>query len=529
MGLMVGCRGERPLARAGLMGGGMGWSRRIISAIGLTALGIPNLALMPASAQQFAPYCQQTLQAITDKELLRQAVQRKEKDAEKRYRDLVADHARQIQTCRRQNSFQRQGIWLRLYDCDTRAGRIEEVLDRIVERGYNEVYVETFFNGSVLLPKGDNPTAWESAIQVRGQDQRDLLAEVIQKGRERGLKVHAWMFSLNFGYNYAIRPEKQALLIRNGRGQTSIQTENSPGLGTELGAVNPKEAFVDPYHPIARQDYQQMIQEVLKRKPDGIYFDYIRYPRLQGRSAYMSQVRDLWVYGEASRSALLNRAQNAKGREVIQRYLDNQKITATDLEAIDRLYPREASQPPLWQGRNPVVGENQLAPRDRQTLLSRELWGLAVAHSYQGVVDFLTLAVAPAQQQGIATGAVFFSDGNNQQGQTFDSRLQPWDRFPASVEFHPMTYANSGRVSDVMTQVQRVVRLAPPGAKIYPVFAGIWQQTINGHPPLEQKMQSLREVAPQIDGVSHFAYSWQEPMSDRDRKLCRSTLPPVKP
>ncbi|NJN48703.1 MAG: hypothetical protein HC805_01475 [Alkalinema sp. RL_2_19] len=268
-----------------------------------------------------------------------------------------------------------------------------------------------------------------------------------------------------------------------------------------------------------------MVQEVLKRKPDGMYFDYIRYPRLKGRRATLTQIEDLWVYSDASKSAMLSRAQNNKGRALIQRYLDNKKITVDDLAEIDRRFPQEANQPPLWQGRQPASNENQQSPWSRRSQLESELWRFAVAHTYQGVVDFVTLAAAPAQQQGVRAGAVFFSDGNMVRGDGFDSRLQPWDRFPKTLEFHPMTYANCDRVDCVMEQVQRVVRYAPYGTKIYPVFAGIWQQSINGHPPLEQKMQALRQTAPQIDGLSHFAFSWQEPLSDRDRKFCRTPLP----
>ncbi|MBE9032782.1 hypothetical protein IQ266_23885, partial [filamentous cyanobacterium LEGE 11480] len=337
--------------------------------------------------------------------------------------------------------------------------------------------------------------------------------------------VHAWMFSLNFGYSYAIRKEKQPLLIRNGRGQTSIETPTSPGIGTKLGSVNPNEAFVDPYNPIARRDYLQMVQEVMKRKPDGMYFDYIRFPRLKGQFSAISRIEDLWVYSDASKGAMLSRAQNNKGRELIQRYLDNKKITVNDLQAIDERYPQEADQPPLWQGRKPSPRENQLSPWARKSRLEGELWRFAVSHTYQGVVDFLTLAAGPAQQQGIRTGAVFFSDANKTVGRGFDSRLQPWDRFPKNMEFHPMAYANCGRVDCVMAQIRRVTRLAPYGVKIFPVFAGIWQQTVRNHPPLEQKMQALRQTAPQINGLSHFAFSWQEPLADRDRKFCRVPLP----
>lgn len=502
----------------------MRFGRIIASATLFTSISVPLVALQPAQAR-FAPYCQQTIEAITEKENLREAIRKGDRKAEKRYRTLVADHARHIQACRQQNPFQRQGIWLRLYECDARPGHLEETLDRIVERGYNEVFVETFYNGMVLLPKNDNPTEWKSVLDNPGLENRDLLAEVIQKGRERGLKIHAWMFSLNFGYDYASRPEKQSLLIRNGRGQTSIETDTTPGIGTKLGSVNPNEAFIDPYNPIALRDYRSMVQEVLKRKPDGMFFDYIRYPRLKGEFSILSNVRDLWVYGDAAKTALLNRAQNAKGRELIQRYLDNKEISVQDLQMIDRQFPQEAAQPPLWQGRSPAPNENQLAPLARQTRLNGELWRLAVAHTYQGVIDFLALAAAPAQQQGIRTGSVFFSDGNNVQGRGYDSRLQPWHKFPKDIEFHPMAYANCGRVDCVMDQIRRVVGMVPYGSKIYPVFAGIWQQDVNGHPPLEDKMQALRQTAPQITGVSHFAYSWQEPLSDRDRKFCRAPLP----
>jgi hypothetical protein len=492
----------------------------------LLSISIPMAQAQTSS--QFAPYCQQSLDNITRKESLRSDAIKGNRDAEKQYQAMLTEQAKQLQQCRQQNQFRAQGIWLRLYECDTRPGRIEEVLDRIVDRGYSEVYVETFFNGMVMLPKKDNPTAWDSVLLGKGQENRDLLAEVIRKGHDRGLKVNSWVFGLNFGHSYASRRDNQASLIRNGRGQTSIETENSPGLSTELGALNPNEAFIDPYHPNARRDYLKMLQEVLKRKPDGVFFDYVRYPRLKGSRSVATTVNDLWVYGEGSRSAIMARANNQKGGELIRRYLDNKQLTVKDLEDADRLYPQESAQPPLWQGRNPVVGENQLSVETRRLRLNDELWRFAVAHTYQGVVDFLTLAAAPVQQAGLTAGAVFFSDGNQVVGNGFDSRLQPWDRFPANLEFHPMAYGNCGRADCITAQIDRVTRLAPAGVKIKPVLAGIWQEPISNRPPLEVQMQAIRQTQPQITEMSHFAFSWQEPLSDRDRKYCRLPLPPLK-
>jgi hypothetical protein len=296
-----------------------------------------------------------------------------------------------------------------------------------------------------------------------------------------------------------------------------------------LGALNPNEAFVDPYSSIARRDYLQMVQEVLKRQPDGMFFDYIRYPRLKGRYSGAKTVEDLWVYSEGARSVMLDRAANKKGRDLIQRYIDNKTISGRDLEDIDRLYPDEATQPPLWQGRNPGSGENNLSLGQRRNILADELWRFSVAHTYQGVVDFLTVVATPAQQAGLRTGAVFFADGNQTVGNGYDSRLQPWDRFPNKVEFHPMLYANCGRADCVVSLLNRVTRMAPFGAQIKPVIAGIWQESVSNRPPLEVQMQALKQAAPQITEMSHFAFSWQEPLSDRDRKFCRIPLPPLKP
>jgi hypothetical protein len=132
------------------------------------------------------------------------------------------------------------------------------------------------------------------------------------------------------------------------------------------------------------------------------------------------------------------------------------------------------------------------------------------------------MAIQPAQKMGIPVGAVFFPNGNqiiNQGG--FDSRLQPWDRFPAAAEFHAMSYGNCGNVSCIVPQVQRTLSLAPPGAKIIPAIAGDWGKSLKNRPSLEIQMQAIRAATPQINAVSHFSFGWQEPEDERARQTCR--------
>jgi hypothetical protein len=149
------------------------------------------------------------------------------------------------------------------------------------------------------------------------------------------------------------------------------------------------------------------------------------------------------------------------------------------------------------------------------------MWQFTVAHAAQGVIDFLTSVAAPVQRLGIPTGAVFFPGGNRRIGRGgFDSRLQAWDKFPASMEWHPMSYAVCEGTDCIMNEVKTVLQSAPAGTKVIPALAGAWGRTYDNHPPLEAQMNALRNSFPQINSVSHFSYSWLEPEIDRQRKFC---------
>jgi hypothetical protein len=482
---------------------------RLGAAILSSTLLIPDFRIQLAQAQT-NQLCQISAAQAREKENLRLSGLRGNQEAKNRYQQLLRQHAQTLQECRNRNWPQVQAIWLRLYPCDTRPGEVEHVMDRIVNRGYNQVYLEAFYDGQVLLPAANNPTVWPSVVRTPGAEQTDLLLRAIQKGRERGLKVYAWMFTTNFGYTYAQRRDREGAIARNGKGQTSLYVVD-----------NSSQVFIDPYNMQAKRDYYQMVQEVIRRRPDGILFDYVRYPRQAGSDSIATKVTDLWLYSEATQQALFQRAQNNKGQEFIRRFLTKGYVTAGDIAEVDKLYPQEGE--PLWQGRTPPIEQKSiLPPEQRQPQLQMELWQLSVAHAMQGILDFVNLAAYPAQQLGIPAGVVFFPDANQNVGRGFDSRLQPWDRFPSSLEWHPMSYANCGNVNCIAAQVKQVLNTAKSGTQVIPAIAGEWGKSVNGRPPLETQMQALRQFAPRLRGVSHFAYSWQYPEHDNNRKFCRA-------
>lgn len=484
----------------------------------LTAIISPMLPISEAQAVMRAT-CQLSAEEVAKKSDLRQAAIAGDQTAQAEYDALLQEQAQRLNTCRSQNWPKNQAIWVRLYSCDARPGKLDALLDRIVSKGYNQVYVETFYDGQVLLPMADNPTAWPSAIRTPGLENRDLLAEVIKKGRQRGLKVYAWHFTMNFGHSYAQTPEREAALAMNGRGQNTMNVRQELGLHADAESQE-GHVFVDPYSPQARKDYSVMVSEVLERQPDGMLFDYVRYMRGVGPASVVSNVEQLWIYSQASRETLYQRALNEKGREMIRRFVANGRITAQDIAEINRQHPTEGE--PLWQGRSVVATKTVATPEQLQPQLQWELWYLSVAHAVQGILDFVALAIEPIEAQGIPAGAVFFPGGNRPVGERgYDSRLQPWDRFPASMEFHPMAYANCGKTHCIVEEVERVISMASPQTRIIPALAGDWGKSIKERPSLEAQMDDIyRRLGNRIDSVSHFAYAWQEPESDRDRKFC---------
>jgi Glycosyl hydrolase-like 10 len=485
----------------------------------------------PAIAQVFRtqgltqPFCQSMGQAAAQKSQLLRASLQQNRTAQAQYQAAIIQDAQQLRVCRSQSWLKTQAVWLRVYECDLQPGVLESVLDRIVSRGYNQIYLEVFYTGQVLLPQSTNATVWPSVVRNPALARRDLLAETIQKGHERGLKVYAWMFSLNYGYAYGIRRDRVNGLARNGFGKTSLTVADAGLTSLDGGKGDADKVFVDPYNPQVRQDYSQLLQSVLQRRPDGVLFDYIRYPKQTGGASVSDRLQDLWIFSGAAQQTLLARATNQKGQAVIQKYLSQGTVTASDLTMLDRLYAGERE--PQWQGRSvsaPPPGKPLPPAAARLPRLLQDLWLLSAAHAYQGVVDFLTAAVWQVRQRGIPAGAVFFPDGNRRIGQGFDSRMQAWDRFPPTIEWHPMSYGICNDSSCIVDQARKVVTQAPGGTMVAPVIAGAWGTPAYNRPSLESQTYAIRQSLPQVSSMSHFDFSWQDPQFSNARRSCRADL-----
>ncbi|MEL7083022.1 MAG: hypothetical protein AAF268_00085 [Cyanobacteria bacterium P01_A01_bin.3] len=473
------------------------------------------------------PTCAVPVNERRHKDELRQ-VSIDDESAATAYNQLVSDHADRLEDCRRDTWPQQQAIWLRLYPHDAQPGVLADVLDRVVNRGYNQVYIEVFYEGRVMLPVADNPTVWRSVLEeavAAGEvdEEYDLWAEAVRQGQARGLDVHGWMFALNFGWAYGELSDRQDVLAVNGEGETSISNaewdadEVSDGRAFYSDPSELEHLFVDPYNDTARADLVTAVDALLERDPDGMLFDYIRYPTVYLQDTLITEPQQLWIYSPASRQALLEGLESDRERSLMETYIDSGTVTEDDVRDSLADRPDEVLSVEMQHFSVEQQGWADDLTSAELELYQHYFWELATDHAYRGVLEFADEVARPVDERDLAVSTVFFPQGNQSEEGGFDARMQPWDRFAPQFERHPMSYAVCDDGSCVAEQIQEVVNQSPE-SRVCPILAGTWGQDFGGHLALEDQMSVLQSALPNLDCVSHFVYAWMEPDSDRDRK-----------
>lgn len=462
-------------------------------AIGFTTL-LASIFVAEARAETF---CRVEPQEIVRKANLLQAAQLGDRQAAQDYEQLVAAHADRLRQCRQQSWLKTHGVWMRVYPCDLQRRQLDQVLDNAVNFGYNRIYLNVFYDGRILLPFGDNPTVWPSVVGSKAPN-ADLLARVIESAHRRGIAVYAWMFSMNFGPSYAARSDRQNAIARNGFGESNLQDPRSIPEEAKVSHI-----FVDPYNLQAREDLRTLIRAVAQRRPDGIVFDYIRYPQRSG--SVVNHVRDLMIYGDTSLKKLLELALSAQGQDAMIAYLKNGSVGHLKIPA----------NVPLWK-----------LPPQMQTVtsggdLDAQLWQLVLAHARKGVIEFLNDVSQPARSTGITTGAVFFPKAHMTYGKGVDPRLQPWFSFTNVAEWAPMSYAACGNASCIIDEITLVMEKATGNQTICPILIGYWAQSSPDRLAIEHQIAAVHQAYPNLNCLSHFAYSWLDLNADQQRRTCQ--------
>ncbi|MEO0853139.1 MAG: hypothetical protein AAFY15_06510, partial [Cyanobacteria bacterium J06648_11] len=129
-----------------------GWAR-LMAVLGLTFSAVAAAGELPSGRSQaqlltvpgledrLGQFCHQSPTEIDRKNQLRLAASRSD-EAWGAYTQIVADHRLALENCRQRTFPRTQAVWLRLHPCDTDPSVLADVMDRIVNLGYNRVYIE---------------------------------------------------------------------------------------------------------------------------------------------------------------------------------------------------------------------------------------------------------------------------------------------------------------------------------------------------------------------------------------------------
>ena len=169
----------------------------------------------------------------------------------------AVDHLRLLRRRVPSDRFIRRGMWLRPYRSDLSDGHLLEVLDHATDWGITDLYIEDFWGGELAEPS-------PSHLFPARYPGYSLLKAYAEAAHRRGIRVHAWLHTLDFGPVYAARhPDR---LVYDGWGHTS-------------GATEKGSHAVDPGLKANREKLEKLVTELSKSGfVDGIILDYLRYP-----------------------------------------------------------------------------------------------------------------------------------------------------------------------------------------------------------------------------------------------------------
>ncbi len=166
---------------------------------------------------------------------------------------------------------------------------LAQIFDRLAQAGINTVFFETVNAGYTIYPSQVAP---QQNPLIRGWDP---LAAAVKLARERGMELHAWVWTFAAGN----RRHNQILNLDPDYPGPILAVHpdwagyDNRGQMIPLGQGKP---FLDPANPQVQQYLLRLFEEIVTRYPvDGLQLDYIRYP-FQDEAAFKT-----YGYGQAAR------------------------------------------------------------------------------------------------------------------------------------------------------------------------------------------------------------------------------------
>lgn len=175
-----------------------------------------------------------------------------------------------------------RGLWVlaeggvRVLDDATRIGPL---LDRAERLGATDLFVQVYRGGRAFYP---GPEGIERAAAA---DAGDVLALLLARAHDRGIRVHAWVNALSLSTRrdatLITRLGRDAILVdRAGRSILDYPDLDLPQPDRSFYRMGTRGIYLDPAVPAVREYLVSTYLDLVTRYPglDGLHLDYIRHP-----------------------------------------------------------------------------------------------------------------------------------------------------------------------------------------------------------------------------------------------------------
>ncbi len=178
----------------------------------------------------------------------------------------------------------RRGVWV-LAEGSVRVlddpSRIPSLLDRAVELGASDLFVQVYRGGRVFYPTSlDIEAAPAGSIP-----EVDAFDSLLGAAHDRGLRVHAWVNVLSLSTRRDARliedlGRSAVLVDRSGRSILDYPDLDVPPPDRRYYRMGTRGVYLDPAVPTVRARLVEIFADLVARHPDldGLHLDYIRHP-----------------------------------------------------------------------------------------------------------------------------------------------------------------------------------------------------------------------------------------------------------
>jgi uncharacterized lipoprotein YddW (UPF0748 family) len=165
-----------------------------------------------------------------------------------------------------------RALWITRFDWSTEA-ELEALVDRAAAAGFNTVYLQVRNTADAYYASDLEPWAARLTGRLGGDPGWDPLATVVERGRSRGVAVHAWINVFPAWTTPEPPPE--------GTPRHVVLTHPEWLMADTAGRPlpDPSARWLSPAHPGARAHVAAVAADIARRYAvAGVHLDFIRYP-----------------------------------------------------------------------------------------------------------------------------------------------------------------------------------------------------------------------------------------------------------